>query len=84
MIFWSNLPFVYTFILTRENKESLNIIKAKFDIPIINYDKEFFKKYKFLVINFWQYGAHPQEIGTIIKFLQFSKFNTKFSNLISI
>jgi len=36
------------FILTRENKESLNIIKAKFDIPIINYDKEFFKKYKFV------------------------------------
>ena len=37
----------------------------------------FFKKYKFLRINYWQYGAPSQEIGTIIKFLKFSKFNTK-------
>lgn len=37
----------------------------------------FFKKYKFLKINFWQYGAPPQELGTIIKYLQFSEFNTK-------
>ncbi len=37
----------------------------------------FFRKYKFLAINFWQYGAPSQEIGTIIKFLKYSKFNTK-------
>lgn len=37
----------------------------------------FFKKFKFLRVNFWQYGAPSQEIGTIIKYLKFSKFNTK-------
>ena len=37
----------------------------------------FCKKYKFLIINFWQYGAPSQEIGTIIKFLKLSEFNTK-------
>jgi len=37
----------------------------------------FFKKYKFLSINFWQYGAPSQEIGTLLKYLKYSKFDTK-------
>tara|TARA_Y100000591_G_C21840769_1_gene705476 strand:- start:1967 stop:2944 length:978 start_codon:yes stop_codon:yes gene_type:complete len=35
----------------------------------------FFLKYKFIYVNFWQIGAPPQEIGTLIKYLRFSGFN---------
>ena len=35
----------------------------------------FFLKYKFIYINFWQIGAPPQEIGTLVKYLKFSGFN---------
>ena len=34
----------------------------------------FFLNYKFIYINFWQIGAPPQEIGTLVKYLKFSGF----------
>ena len=37
----------------------------------------FFLKYKFVYVNFWQIGAPPQEIGTLVKYLKLSGVNEK-------
>ena len=37
----------------------------------------FFLNYKFIYVNFWQIGAPPQEIGTLVKYLKLSGFREK-------
>ena len=46
----------------------LKIISVFYIIPSFL----FFLNYKFIYINFWQIGAPPQEIGTLVKYLKFS------------
>lgn len=52
----------------------LSIISLFYIIPAFFV---FFLNYKFIYVNFWQIGAPPQEVGTLVKFLKLSGFREK-------
>tara|TARA_B100000902_G_C27305823_1_gene915415 strand:+ start:373 stop:1440 length:1068 start_codon:yes stop_codon:yes gene_type:complete len=52
----------------------LKIISLFYIIPAFLF---FFFNYKFIYVNFWQIGAPPQEVGTIVKYLKMSGFREK-------